>query len=94
MSILAKTYIIISIKHYKLSFNNYIFKLIDKYLVALFAFLVNLFFYTILVYNDLNKLIYLSKKLYIKSIKDLKVDKYYYLSASKKAYKLIIKLLK
>ena len=82
------------IKYYKLSFNNYIFKLINKYLVALFAFLVNLFFYAILVYNNLNKLIYLSKKLYIRSIKDLKINKYYYLSTFKKAYKLIIKLLK
>ena len=73
VSILIKIYIIISIKHYKLSSSNYIFKLIDKYSVALFAFLVNLFFYAILVYNNLNKSIYLLKKLYIRSIKDLNI---------------------
>ena len=47
--ILIKVYIIISIKRYKLSSNNYIFKLINKYSIALFALLVNSFFYAILV---------------------------------------------
>ena len=94
VSILAKAYIIISIERCELSSDNYMFELADECSIALFASLVNSFFYAILARNNFNELVHLPRKLHIRSIRDLKVDEYYYLSASEETYELIIKLSK
>ena len=74
-------YIIISIKHLDLSArDNYIFKPVNGYPVVLFAIVIDLSFYIILVYNNLNKSINLSSKFYVNLIINIEVDRYYYLN--------------
>ena len=62
--------------------DNFIFKSAKGCLVVLFTSIVNLLFYIILIYNNLNKSVNLSSKLYINIIIDIKVNKYYYLDNS------------
>ena len=50
----TKFYITILIKYNELLSNNYIFKLVSEYLVVLFTILINLSFYAVLIYNDIN----------------------------------------
>ena len=55
---------------------------------------MNFLFHAVLVRNDLNKLIYLIKKLRLKSIINLEINRCYYLNDFEKVYKLIFKLFK
>ena len=63
ISIPARAYIVISIEYIDLPFDNYIFEPIDGYSIALFAIVVNLLFYFVLARNNLNRLVYLSRRL-------------------------------
>ena len=92
--ILVKLYIVILITRNELLSNNYLFKLINKYLVILFITLIDFLFYVILIYNNLDQLVYLSSKLQFSLIINLKADDYYYLQNINKVYKLVIKLSK
>ena len=60
--------------------DNFIFKPTPDYLVALFTLLVDSFFYTIIVRNDLDSLIELPRKLYISTVIDLDINRYYYIN--------------
>ena len=73
--------------------SDYLFKLVDKYLVVLFAFLINLSFYVIFTRNKSNVLVYLFKKLFFNLVIDLEANRYYYID-SKDIAKLALKLLK
>ena len=64
ISVLAYSYMIISIKYIDLlSEDNFIFKSFNKCLVALFASIVDLFFYIVLARNDIDELVQLSSKI-------------------------------
>ena len=54
ITVLAKAYLAILIEYNKLPTGNYIFKLVNGYLIALFTTLVDLSFYIILVRNNLD----------------------------------------
>ena len=74
--VFAYSYIIILIKYIKLLIrNNFIFKSIKGYLITLFILIINSLFYIILIYNDLNKPVNLSNKLYINFVIDIKVNR-------------------
>ena len=62
--------------------------------MALFASIINLLFYIVLIYNNLDKSIEISNKFYLGSVIDIEIDRYYYLNNYEEAQKLIIKLLK
>ena len=50
--VLARSYFAILVARYELPSSNYIFELVDRYLVTLFTSLVDLLFYTILARNN------------------------------------------
>ena len=82
----AHSYIAVLIKYIELlAREDYMFKLVNRYLVILFIAVVNLSFYTILIYNNLDKLINLPSKFYINLVIDIEIDRYYYLNNFKKA---------
>ena len=91
ISILTHFNIAILINYIDLSIeNNFIFKLVANYLVVLFVFLVNFFFYIILARNNLNILIKLSRKLQINIVINLNIDKYYYVDNQENTQKLVV----
>ena len=61
--VLIYFYIIIFIEDVKLSFDNYIFKFINRYPVALFIIIINTLFHVILIRNNFKYSILLSRKL-------------------------------
>lgn len=62
------------IKHVNLFFKNYMFKFVNEYFVTLFIIIINFLFYAILIYNDFKQIIYLSQKLRIELIINLKAN--------------------
>ena len=74
--------------------DNFLFESFKNNLVILFVVVINFLFHVILIYNDLNKLIHLIKKLYLKSIINLKINEYYYLNDFEEIYKFTFKLFK
>ena len=79
ITISAYSQITISIALIKLSFDNYVFKSVDKCSIALFAVVVNLSFYAVLTRNNFDKSIHLLKRLQVEFVMNLEVDEYYYL---------------
>ena len=65
-----------------------------KDFIALFAIIMNSLFHAVLTRNDLNKPIYLIRKLRLRSIINLEINKYYHLNDSEEIYKLAFKLFK
>ena len=63
ISVLIYFYMIIFVEDVKLFFGDYIFKLINKYPVALFIIVINALFYVILIRNNFEYSILLSRKL-------------------------------
>ena len=93
MFILVHSHMIISIKHVILSLeDNFLFESFKNNLIILFVIIVDSSFHVILARNDLNKSIYLSKKLHLKSIINLKINEYYHLNDFEEIYKLALKL--
>ena len=56
------------------------FESANGYLIALFAIVINLSFYTVLVRNNLDKSVDLPNKFYIGLVIDIEVDRCYYLN--------------
>ena len=54
VTVLAKAHLAILIEYNKLPTGDYIFKLVNGYLIALFTTLVDLSFYTVLARNNLD----------------------------------------
>ena len=63
ISILARAYIAILIEYIDLPFGDYMFEPIDGCPIALFIIVVNSLFYFILARNNLDRLVYLSRRL-------------------------------
>lgn len=80
ISILIYFHIIILIEYIDLySEDNFLFKSVKKYSITLYTIVINSLFYVVLARNDLDRLIYLSKRFQLRLIIDLKINKYYYL---------------
>ena len=81
-------YIILSLE------NNFLFEFFKNSLIILFIVIINFSFHVVLIRNDLDKLIYLTKKLRLRSIINLEINGYYYLNDFEKVYKFTFKLFK
>ena len=93
VSVPAHSYIAVPIEHIKLpARNNFIFKPTKGCPIALFASVVNSSFHAVLVRNDSDKPVDLPNKLYINSVTDIEVDRYYHLDNSEEAQELAVKL--
>ena len=81
ISILARFYLVILIENIVLSIDNdFLFEPIKDYSIALFIAIIDSLFYAVLIRNDFDYIIYLSRKLQLGSIIDLEINKYYYLN--------------
>ena len=81
-------YIILSLE------DNFLFEFFKNNFIILFIIIIDFSFYVILIRNNLNKFIYLIKKLRLKSIINLKINEYYYLNDFEEIYKFAFKLFK
>ena len=80
ISIPVYSNIVILIEYIDLPNRDFIFEPSLDYPIVLFILLIDSTFYTIIVRNNSEYLIYLPRKLYISTIIDLDVEGYYYIN--------------
>lgn len=80
ISILVRFHMAMPVEHIKLSPNDYMFESVSECPVVLFAAVIDFSFHAVLVRNDFEQAIELSRKLQIDSIMNLEIDDCYYLN--------------